>query len=91
MIRVLFGTPGWPSGLLEVGSWASAQGLAEVVIRQIHPAKLLEWEEAELAGLRPGPPAGRASPAIDGSRSAVACGRPVGGGGSVLGRGGPGE
>jgi len=55
MIRVLFGTPGWPSGLLEVGSWASAQGQAEVVIRQIHPAKLLEWEEAELAGLRPGP------------------------------------
>ena len=55
MIRVLFGTPGWPSGLLEVGSWAAAQGLAQVVIRQIHPAKLLEWQEAELSGLRPGP------------------------------------
>ncbi len=55
MIRVLFGTPGWPSGLLEVGSWASSQRLAQVVIRQIHPAKLLELSAAERKQLTAGP------------------------------------
>ncbi|MDW8039101.1 MAG: cobalamin-dependent protein [Thermoguttaceae bacterium] len=51
MIRVLFGTPGWPSGLLEVGSWAVAQGLAQVVIRQIHPAKVLQLSAVETVQL----------------------------------------
>lgn len=33
--RVLLGCFGWPSGLLEVGSWAARQGLAEVVVWQL--------------------------------------------------------
>lgn len=32
--RVLLATTGWPSGLLDVGSWAAAAGLAEVRIVQ---------------------------------------------------------
>jgi hypothetical protein len=36
-IRVLFGTAGWPSGILDVGSWAHHRGLAEVVILQLQP------------------------------------------------------
>ena len=36
-IRVLLGCPGWPSGVLEVGSWAKREGLAEVVIFQMQP------------------------------------------------------
>lgn len=55
MIRVLFGTAGWPSGLLEVGSWAAVQGLAQVVIRQIHPAKLCLLEQGAAEALRSGP------------------------------------
>jgi len=51
VIRVLFGAAGWPSGVLEVGSWAKAQGLAQVVIRQIHPAKVLQLQEAEAESL----------------------------------------
>ncbi len=34
-IRVLLATAGWPSGILEVGSWAARSGLADVVIFQI--------------------------------------------------------
>ncbi|MDZ7615430.1 MAG: cobalamin-dependent protein [Patescibacteria group bacterium] len=33
--RILLGAFGWPSGLLEVGSWAAQQGLAEVVVWQL--------------------------------------------------------
>lgn len=33
--RVLLGCFGWPSGLLEVGSWAARQELAEVVVWQL--------------------------------------------------------
>lgn len=33
--RILFGCFGWPSGLLEVGSWAVRQRLAEVVVWQL--------------------------------------------------------
>jgi radical SAM superfamily enzyme YgiQ (UPF0313 family) len=36
-IRVLLGCPGWPSGVLEIGSWAKREGLAEVVILQMQP------------------------------------------------------
>jgi hypothetical protein len=36
-IRLLLGCPGWPSGVLEVGSWAKREGLAEVVIFQMQP------------------------------------------------------
>ncbi|NLS98124.1 MAG: hypothetical protein GXX96_38835 [Planctomycetaceae bacterium] len=34
-IRVLLATSGWPSGLLDVGSWAARQPCVEVVILQI--------------------------------------------------------
>ena len=34
-IRVLLAAAGWPSGILEVGSWAARSGLADVVIFQI--------------------------------------------------------
>jgi len=34
-IRVLFATPGWPCGMMEVGSWAKREGLAEVLIVQL--------------------------------------------------------
>lgn len=36
-IRVLLATPGWPCGLLDLGSWAQRQGLAEVVVCQLQP------------------------------------------------------
>lgn len=35
-IRVLLACPGWPCGLLEVGSWARRRQLAEVLIYQVH-------------------------------------------------------
>ena len=36
-IRLLFGATGWPSGMLEVASWASREGLAEPTIAEILP------------------------------------------------------
>ena len=36
-VRLLFGCKGWPSGVLEIGSWAKCEGLAEVVIFQLQP------------------------------------------------------
>ncbi len=36
-IRLLFGATGWPSGMLEVASWASREGLAEPTIAEIRP------------------------------------------------------
>ncbi len=67
-IRVLFGCPGWPSGLIEVGSWAARRGLAEVAIVQIQPglALRLDAEEAEL--LAPGPVAGDLAAAFQRAR-----------------------
>lgn len=53
-VRVLFGTAGWPSGVLEVGSWAVAQGMAEVVIRQIHPSYLFSMAAEAAGSLEPG-------------------------------------
>ena len=36
-MRVLFAAAGWPSGVLEIGSWAKHEGLADPVIVQLHP------------------------------------------------------
>jgi len=50
-IRVLLATPGWPCGLLEIGSWAEHQGLAEVVIFQLQPGFLFHLDEEDRAFL----------------------------------------
>jgi hypothetical protein len=36
-IRLLFGTTGWPCGVLEIASWAKHEGLAEAVIFPLQP------------------------------------------------------
>jgi hypothetical protein len=36
--RLLLATCGWPSGILDLGSWIRRQGLAEVVVFQMQPA-----------------------------------------------------
>jgi len=36
-VRVLFGSTGWPCGMLEVASWAKRAGLARPVIFQLQP------------------------------------------------------
>ncbi len=36
-VRVLFGSAGWPSGVLEVASWAEHEGLAEAAVVALHP------------------------------------------------------
>jgi len=54
-VRLLFGAWGWPSGLIDVGSWVSRQGLARVRIVQICPARVFEFDHAELPDLSPGP------------------------------------
>jgi len=42
MIRVLFGCTGWPSGLLDVASWAKHQGLAEAIVFQLQPGRTFD-------------------------------------------------
>ena len=41
-LRVLFGCKGWPSGVLEIASWAKHQGLAEPVIVEVQPDAVSE-------------------------------------------------
>jgi hypothetical protein len=36
-VRVLFGSAGWPSGVLEVASWAEQAGLAEAAVVALEP------------------------------------------------------
>ena len=43
-VRVLFGCYGWPSGVLEVASWAKHQQLARVVIFQLQPGYVFRLE-----------------------------------------------
>ncbi len=54
-IRVLFGCAGWPSGVLDVGSWAARRGLAEVAIVQIQPGLVMRLDRDEASLLVPGP------------------------------------
>ncbi len=53
-IRVLFGCLGWPSGAIEVASWAKHQGLAEPRLVSLRPAGEADDEpdEAFVATLR---------------------------------------
>ena len=53
-IRVLFGSTGWPSGILEVASWARHAGLAEPVIHRIRPGYALQLDLEDLAFLAEG-------------------------------------
>ena len=53
-IRVLLACPGWPSGLLEVGSWAKQQGLAEVSIFQIQPGYVFRLDAEDRPYLQAG-------------------------------------
>ena len=54
-VRVLFGSPGWPSGLLEVASWAKQRGLAEAVIFQIQPGYAFRLASDDRQFLAEGP------------------------------------
>ncbi|MHB8898182.1 MAG: B12-binding domain-containing radical SAM protein [Thermoguttaceae bacterium] len=51
-IRVLLATAGWPSGILEIGSWAARQAGAQVVILQV-PAGRAETLVERLESWRP--------------------------------------
>jgi radical SAM family protein len=53
-IRVLFGTTGWPSGILDVASWARHAGLAEPVIHQIRPGYAFQLRSEDIAFLAQG-------------------------------------
>ena len=53
-IRLLLGCQGWPSGLLDVGSWAKHQGLAEASIFQIQPGYAFPLNAEDRPYLRPG-------------------------------------
>lgn len=53
-IRVLLACAGWPSGILEIGSWAQRTGWAEVIIFQIQPGLLFELDADDCVLLRPG-------------------------------------
>jgi hypothetical protein len=48
---VLLATPGWPCGLLDVGSWASHQGLARVVVFRIQPGYVFHLDAADRQSL----------------------------------------
>jgi hypothetical protein len=54
-IRVLLGCPGWPSGVLEIGSWAKREGLAEVIIFQMQPGYACSLDSEDRDYLLPGP------------------------------------
>ena len=53
-IRVLFGTTGWPSGILDVASWARHAGMAEPAIHQIRPGYAFQLDSEDLAFLAQG-------------------------------------
>ena len=46
-VRVLLACTGWPSGILDVGSWAHRSGLAEVSILQMQPDCPDGWLETD--------------------------------------------
>lgn len=54
-IRVLLACVGWPSGILDVGSWAAQNGLAEVCVFQMQPGRVGDLAEEDRAGLIAGP------------------------------------
>lgn len=53
-VRVLFGSAGWPCGLLEIASWAKRQGLAEAAVLPLQPGLAFRLDSAERPYLRPG-------------------------------------
>jgi len=53
-VRVLFACAGWPSGILEVASWAKQQGLAEPVIFQLQPGFAFRLDPDDRDYLAPG-------------------------------------
>lgn len=54
-IRMLLGCTGWPSGVLEVGSWAKHTGLAEPIIFQLQPGYALRLDAEDRQYLALGP------------------------------------
>ena len=54
-IRVLFGCTAWPSGMLDVASWAKHEGLAEPVIFQMQPGRVCRLDAEQRACLVAGP------------------------------------
>lgn len=54
-IRVLLACVGWPSGILDVGSWAAQNGLAEVCVFQMQPGRACVLAEEDRADLILGP------------------------------------
>jgi hypothetical protein len=54
-VRVLFGSTGWPCGLLEIASWAKHEGLAEAVVFQIQPGYAFRLEPEDRQYLAEGP------------------------------------
>lgn len=53
-VRVLFACAGWPSGILEVASWAKHQDLAEPVIFQLQPGFAFRLDPEDRDYLAPG-------------------------------------
>ena len=53
-LRVLFGTTGWPSGILDVASWARHAGVAEPAIHQIRPGHAFRLDSEDVAFLAQG-------------------------------------
>jgi len=53
-VRVLFATAGWPSGMIDVASWAGHAGLAETVVFQIQPGFAFRLDAEGRQFLRPG-------------------------------------
>jgi hypothetical protein len=46
-IRIMFGAIGWPSGVLEIASWAKRQGLADSLILPVEPAEESQSDRLE--------------------------------------------
>ncbi len=54
-VRILFGSLGWPCGVLEIASWAKQEGLAEAVIFHIQPGYAFRLEPEDRQYLAEGP------------------------------------
>lgn len=48
-VRILFGSLGWPSGLIEIASWAKRQALADAVIVPVLPEESADRQSSRAA------------------------------------------
>ncbi len=55
MVRLLFGCSGWPSGIIELASWAKRRRLANVVVYQLQPGRIFRLDPEDGHFLAPGP------------------------------------